>query len=78
MVLQAVTVHPLSHAEGGKDQRLQNGAAGDPFEAVGGRSAGEGDADRTAQGVGAQFFDGGTVSGVDGEEHGCPCELRSV
>ena len=64
-----MTVDPLSHADRREGDCLQDGTAGDPFEVVGFRSAGEGDADATRDGVGAHLTGAGTVSAVDGEKH---------
>ncbi len=66
----AVTVDPLSHADGRHDGSGQDGTAGDPSEAVFSRSAGEGHANRPRDRIGSYLTGSGAMLAVQ-SEHGC-------
>ena len=76
MALQAVTVHPLAHAQGGTQQHQGDGATR-CLEAVELGATTEANANGARDRIGGHLADGGAAEG-ECLEHRMSFELRSV
>jgi len=73
VVLQAVTVYPLSYAHGSDGDGRQDGTTGHASEAILTGSAGEGHSDAARDRIGGHLASAVAVLGIDGEAHWVVC-----